>query len=348
MSDYLTGIIARSFELVEVIRPRLPGLFEPLSGDRGSSRDRAFDLPLIPEGSAAAGASTTADVAAQAAPHALNASARHASPLVAGDGRLTPQTHLRAAPAQPTADPRPARLNAPGAFEPSGAPFASTPPLAATAPPQRERVAPPAPFAPVQAAPSLASRKAAAPPSARPHPGPSGTLAGATARGPAPPRAGRDVPASAEGPAAASLPTSPVPLEPADVTLPRDPGRSGREPHSAGISAREPHAPPRRETPLPPAATPAASSAGPPTSPVRATPHLNENSRLPERPWHEALPGARRRATGQTDETVVRVNIGRVEVRAVMPPAPPVPAAVPRRPDMSLDEYLKRRSRSPS
>ncbi|MDX1546713.1 MAG: hypothetical protein R3247_06985 [Rhodothermales bacterium] len=43
---------------------------------------------------------------------------------------------------------------------------------------------------------------------------------------------------------------------------------------------------------------------------------------------------------------MIRVRIGRVEVRAVSPPqrpAPP-PRAAPRRPALSLDDYLKQRS----
>jgi len=44
---------------------------------------------------------------------------------------------------------------------------------------------------------------------------------------------------------------------------------------------------------------------------------------------------------------VVRITIGRVEVRAVMPPAPPVQTPVAPAPKLSLDEYLRQHSGKP-
>jgi hypothetical protein len=42
---------------------------------------------------------------------------------------------------------------------------------------------------------------------------------------------------------------------------------------------------------------------------------------------------------------IIQVRIGRVEVRAVLPPTPPVRrAAEPLKPALSLEEYLKQRS----
>ena len=55
-------------------------------------------------------------------------------------------------------------------------------------------------------------------------------------------------------------------------------------------------------------------------------------------------PPARRASAAEPP--VIRVRIGRVEVRAVPPPqrpAPP-PRAAPRRPALTLDDYLKQRS----
>jgi hypothetical protein len=42
---------------------------------------------------------------------------------------------------------------------------------------------------------------------------------------------------------------------------------------------------------------------------------------------------------------IVRVTIGRIEVRAIQPPAPPVPRAIPPAPKLSLEEYLGRGGR---
>ncbi|MGH7525498.1 MAG: hypothetical protein ACREMX_02215, partial [Gemmatimonadales bacterium] len=59
----------------------------------------------------------------------------------------------------------------------------------------------------------------------------------------------------------------------------------------------------------------------------------------------EAQPAGGRRA--QPDPPIVRVSIGRIEVRAVTPPAPvpPRPAPVPQRSGIVLEEYLSPRGR---
>jgi len=43
-------------------------------------------------------------------------------------------------------------------------------------------------------------------------------------------------------------------------------------------------------------------------------------------------------------EPTIRVTIGRIEVRATAPAPPPVPAARPAGPRLTLEEYLRRRS----
>jgi hypothetical protein len=61
---------------------------------------------------------------------------------------------------------------------------------------------------------------------------------------------------------------------------------------------------------------------------------------------HHSLPG--RRAPAGRERDGVRVSIGRVEVRAVRPaaPPPPRPAPEPARPSQSLDDYLRERDGS--
>lgn len=47
------------------------------------------------------------------------------------------------------------------------------------------------------------------------------------------------------------------------------------------------------------------------------------------------------RAANTSSEQVIRVTIGRIEVRAVTPPLPPVESSAPPAPKLSLDEYLR-------
>lgn len=53
-----------------------------------------------------------------------------------------------------------------------------------------------------------------------------------------------------------------------------------------------------------------------------------------------------RERTMDASEPPVQVTIGRIEVTAVTAPAPPKRASLPRKPTMSLDDYLARRQRS--
>ena len=76
-----------------------------------------------------------------------------------------------------------------------------------------------------------------------------------------------------------------------------------------------------------------AQSAPTPTTPVYLKP-----AAPPPPPSAPGLPRA-------PQPTVIRVTIGRIEVRAVtLPPvAPPAPRPAPRAPSLSLDDYLKER-----
>jgi hypothetical protein len=72
-------------------------------------------------------------------------------------------------------------------------------------------------------------------------------------------------------------------------------------------------------------------------------------ARVAAAPPHVSLaPGNR----GRKDERVrdsspaeVHIHIGRIELTAVAPPAPPRRQSTPGKPAMSLDEYLQRRER---
>ena len=87
-------------------------------------------------------------------------------------------------------------------------------------------------------------------------------------------------------------------------------------------------------------------------SPGRAAIHLRPSSeRAPivvepnVTPFIEsAVPVAPRESSSRVPPNIVRVHIGRVEVRAVMPPVPPPRAPERPGPLLSLDEYLKRRN----
>lgn len=73
-------------------------------------------------------------------------------------------------------------------------------------------------------------------------------------------------------------------------------------------------------------------------APGRLEPH---ESWLEPPPQTGRRPVAAERAPTAVEPPVVRVTIGRVDVRAVLPPAAPERAAPKRRPRMTLDEYLR-------
>jgi hypothetical protein len=71
---------------------------------------------------------------------------------------------------------------------------------------------------------------------------------------------------------------------------------------------------------------------------------MQELARVQPRPQaldQEVREGDRR---ADPEPTVVRVTIGRIEVRAIMPAVPPVEVPAKPAPKLSLDEYLRKQS----
>lgn len=125
-------------------------------------------------------------------------------------------------------------------------------------------------------------------------------------------------------PAARDLPVvvsvaSPQPTSSAGpVTKIQSSGEKETRSHRPG---QHPFAPP----PPPPPQRPGAVAAGPPTA------------------VDEAAPESHGPSQAATTAPVVRIHIGRIEVRAVTSSPVPVRKPVPIRPKLSLDEYLERR-----
>lgn len=132
--------------------------------------------------------------------------------------------------------------------------------------------------------------------------------------------------AAAQAAAAAPRTSSPIArIEPFPVLVPVPPA-SG-EPGSV--------APVRAATPLMPASPVRAAAPLMPAPPVRA-----EVAGAP------STPSAAGRGVASATGPVIRVSIGRVEVRAVAPPVPqPRPQPAGRRAVQSLDDYLSQRER---
>jgi hypothetical protein len=152
---------------------------------------------------------------------------------------------------------------------------------------------------------------------------------------PAPVDRGRD-----ESPRTAS---DPLPIEPSvasppsrddgvdDRSAPADPGAPA-ERTARSRPSKPPAEPARKEESVPPAHE--EGPRRPANRPAAIVPETIQPARL-ERPARTASHG---------EAAAVRVTIGRIEVRAVAPPAPPprrkaAPAVVP----LGLDEYLERR-----
>lgn len=108
----------------------------------------------------------------------------------------------------------------------------------------------------------------------------------------------------------------------------------------------EPAAPPAKTEPAPAPAAPETigepvlvrREGRPPMEPLFMEP-------LVPLPFHQERPDQGPTLRGPDQGPTIRVTIGRVEVRAALPPAPPQRAQpVRRRPALPLDQYLKRRS----
>jgi hypothetical protein len=66
--------------------------------------------------------------------------------------------------------------------------------------------------------------------------------------------------------------------------------------------------------------------------------------RSPVMPTHELSVGTSLQPANMTPAPVIRVTIGRIDVRAVLPPAQPPRRITSTRPKLTLDEYLKQRN----
>jgi hypothetical protein len=66
--------------------------------------------------------------------------------------------------------------------------------------------------------------------------------------------------------------------------------------------------------------------------------------RPPVMPTHELSIGTSLQHTNTTPAPLIRVTIGRIDVRAVLPPAQPPRRTTSTRPKLTLDEYLKQRN----
>ena len=95
--------------------------------------------------------------------------------------------------------------------------------------------------------------------------------------------------------------------------------------------------------------TPSSPGDGETYQPPRVTAERNrESTREPPIqpiPIEQIVPHKTRpRASEPAEPAVIRVTIGRIEVRATTPPLPPAPRAHPRGPSLTLDDYLKKRN----
>jgi hypothetical protein len=315
MSDYLTTLVARSLELVEVIQPRLPGLFEPFSGDHVGDAPTLWDAPASPADAAAVRTTPQSANAflEQRAVTSHPGPTEHAERI---ERRATTARALAAAPpATAPALPMPTLSSRP---HPGLTPATSR--RVASAQPASRRSNPPGGTERSAPGPSMS-------------PGSSDDDRGAEADSSAPPQT-RLLLEDLDG--------GPRPLTEDQAVAPRAP--SARAPEPRTVAQRAATAP-RVAALAPDAATdPAADGTLGPQPAAAHVPAANRVARpMPTAP---ALPRPASRQPAVA-ETVVRVNIGRVEVRAIMPPTPP-PAPAPAQPrsTMSLAEYLKRRDRA--
>jgi hypothetical protein len=152
----------------------------------------------------------------------------------------------------------------------------------------------------------------------------------------------REGPRLRVGPSLAGRTEAPPALDgPASDAAPR--AASGPDP---SVFETEPRSVPARPMITP--APPREEGEQLPISPARATAPLRRQDPLwPEdrlAPLGIRAEGPRRGVGRSAAEPVVRVTIGRIEVRATAPAPPPAPAARPAGPRLSLEEYLRRRN----
>ncbi len=230
-------------------------------------------------------------------------------------------------PAEPTEGPvsplaPPAREHSQEARRPA----TDRPDLVAVPPSPRPSPAPPGglperPPAAEEQPPSRAAPQAPAPsglfadqppPTPVPHPAPAPSLAAGRESATAPPIDREQPRRLPHGPAASSVEDKPLALPKQPATLP--------------LPLSEPSSPPER-TPAPAVLV---------AAPTTVTPALR---------FQPSAPVAAPPAVSPEPAPVIRVTIGRIEVRAVPPPAPSAPKVTPP-PRLSLEEYLRGQARS--
>jgi hypothetical protein len=268
MTDYLEHLAARALGQADLVRPRLPGLFEPLDPSEAAATEpfRAQEIER-PSGRAA-------PVDARPEPEkSVRRSPKSASPTAAGQR-------------PPMADPGRASIaSSTSSARPSIEPQRDGPPAETAAPPRES----PLPAVSATEVEPLPTRQAATP------------------------RAGSAASSDPGGPPSWPGPRPPaIPREPPTVAAsPR--GTVGGPPRSAPQSPIELPSPPVRP------------------QPAQAPPKRSEPVR-----------GERDASSPAAPAPTIRVTIGRVDVRALLQPAPRT--AAPRRGSaVALDEYLKQR-----
>lgn len=325
MSDYLTSLLSRSFGPAESIRPRLPSAFEPsphVEAETVPSPDTQPSDMARPVAAAAPGVDRPAP--AKSAPRRPDAMEKVAPESGAGvDGRRVD------AGSQETAALRPvARLETLDMIVPDPA-FAEAEESLATA----QRLTP---VGNAWSAPAPGKEKAAEP----------GAAPRARARRMSRPGA-PEHPDQAAVAASPAISTKPLPhgdraaaaVRPMKVTREPEPRPEAVRAEPTVAAARA-----RLENMIRPAVADntqqTAPSPGPSGGELAAAPEiLPAPTPLPER----------RTGAPQADAPTVEVHIGRIEVQAAKasptPPAREPPG--PRRPALSLDDYLRRRSGGP-
>jgi hypothetical protein len=370
MSDFLGRLAARTLGKMEVVRPRLPALYEPRQHGGGllSERQRPWTTREITEPAddgAAAGPSFQPPRRPEAReqPEARVLRTSPPPPAVKRDERPAPSVSSTAAAAPAEAD-QPAKL-------PEQAIRPAETPLAETRPSQNTAGAAPETIPPAIPRPAQPPMQAGTPQTAETEPAPvkapqteatdlsapilrrAPTLRPASAplSSEAETNSGRSimaeaVSASALAPSPAHEPfTRPATMQPeqiAAIPAPQStPGRPGLDPV--------------RLAPVPP-------SAGPPVRaeastsvsdadewrPTAASPRFAAVAPLPLASRRPDAPARASAARGDADlpsEPSVRITIGRVDVRAVFPEAQARRAPPRPKPTVSLDEYLSRSAR---
>ncbi len=371
MSDFFAGLAARSLGDAAPIRPRVPSRYEPYRPPSGLTAERIPARRLDPDAPGATDPtgndSLLPDLLRNSAPpmplaatpprpEAAPAKQTRSEALAAA--RFTTaelakaSTHAENAGWSASPDPRAG--SPPEPAEPSSNPLwraANTPVFepAATAPPSS-----------LQPAHSEAELSTRMPSAAQVGGADPGTIAASLSKLGSPPVSRPDM---EDAPAPRTQPNAPVPvpssLQPGFIAHISPPANPPTTEANAGAlrpaNAPHPGTIERWDWPRPESAAPQtllSSSIGPKSPgrvrsesplPETAAPVVKGDAIVPVRASAPNLLSQPRLAPEPPAEPSVRITIGRVEVKAVFPPAPAGRAQTQRsRPAVSLDEYLKR------